>query len=248
MSTETRRGTWTLIAMSQGRTWFWLLWLAGATLAALLSLAAVHYDYFSGDIFLAHKIQMLSGPARDLLQIVDHLGYWPVAAIIYALVVAALSVQRLWAEVVVVVLSGPLRAVSSLVKLIVERPRPTEDLVEIIDRASGFSFPSGHALSAILLYGLLIYVSAIVVRRRWLRMAIQTALVLLIVLAGLARINLGAHWPSDVLGGYIIGGLVLALLIKLHRHYAESIRQAALTLQEEMYQRFRRKRGRGRAV
>jgi undecaprenyl-diphosphatase len=73
------------------------------------------------------------------------------------------------------------------------------------------AFPSGHAMNAVIVWGLL----AIVTGRRFPRARIPAlcAAGLLAVAAGVSRVYLGVHWPTDVLGGWAAGAAVLALLV-----------------------------------
>jgi undecaprenyl-diphosphatase len=48
----------------------------------------------------------------------------------------------------------------------------------------------------------------------WLRRSVQAFLAFLILAIGVSRVYLGAHWPSDVLGAYLLGGSLLALLLR----------------------------------
>ena len=75
------------------------------------------------------------------------------------------------------------------------------------------SFPSSHAYMSFMVYGLLIGLAAVFTKRRRLRRTLQAVLVLLVLAIGFSRIYLGYHWPSDVLGAYVIGGSFLALLL-----------------------------------
>ncbi|MBX6389993.1 MAG: phosphatase PAP2 family protein, partial [Frankia sp.] len=90
-----------------------------------------------------------------------------------------------------------------LVKLAVGRDRPAD--VEPLGSAFGFAYPSGHALGVLVAAG----AGALVVRgwtgrapgwRYWLPAGAAVGL------CGLSRIALGVHYPSDVVGGYLLGG------------------------------------------
>ena len=96
-----------------------------------------------------------------------------------------------------------------LLKLLVGRHRP--DLLDPGATASGFSFPSGHALNAALASGVLLLVLLPFTHgRRPLRWALWTIAVLIAVITGLSRIALGVHWTSDVVGGWLLGVAVIA--------------------------------------
>ena len=91
-----------------------------------------------------------------------------------------------------------------LLKNVIQRARPDE--FPPLVNASGFSYPSGHALTAAAGYLTL----AIVCRRSiqnpaW-RIAVVVTAVVLVVLVGLSRIYLGVHYPSDVVSGVLFGG------------------------------------------
>ncbi|MEU2613303.1 phosphatase PAP2 family protein [Micromonospora sp. NPDC007271] len=97
----------------------------------------------------------------------------------------------------------------ALLKLLVGRHRP--ELLDPVARATGFAFPSGHALNATLAAGVLLLVLLPFAReRRSLRSALWAAAVLITVVTGLSRIALGVHWTSDVVGGWLLGLAVLA--------------------------------------
>jgi membrane-associated phospholipid phosphatase len=103
------------------------------------------------------------------------------------------------------------------------RPRP--DLVAGGLAAPGLhSFPSGHAVLTVAIYGLVAYLWARA-SRHWLERAAAIALcVVLTALVGLARLALGAHWPSDVLGGAVIGlAWLVTVILALRR--AERVAQ-----------------------
>lgn len=92
-------------------------------------------------------------------------------------------------------------------KVLVDRPRPPEPLV---GTALG-SFPSGHALTGVIFFGLLPPAIWIALRRRllfWVSVPLSVAAGLFVVMS---RVYLGAHWPSDVVASMFIGAAVLLL-------------------------------------
>ena len=144
-------------------------------------------------------------------------GRSPISTAIPVLVIAALWVLRHRRLSVFLGLAALARVLSVVVKELVARPRPSASLVDVANQLGDPSFPSGHVLGATLLYGFLIYCAERSITRPLLRRVVQGGLVLVIVLMGYARVELGEHWPTDVLGGYAIGLLVLSAVIWLHR-------------------------------
>jgi membrane-associated phospholipid phosphatase len=100
---------------------------------------------------------------------------------------------------------------------VVNRPRPSPDLVRVEQKSTGKSFPSGHVLASITFWGWLLALWPLFRKenRRW-RKALRCIPALLIVLVGPSRIYLGDHWASDVLGGYLLGSSWLALLFGVY--------------------------------
>ncbi|MGV1009751.1 MAG: phosphatase PAP2 family protein [Dermatophilaceae bacterium] len=100
--------------------------------------------------------------------------------------------------------------VNTLVKMTIEQTRPPTAGVQT--SAHGFAFPSGHTQAATVTYVAVVLVVAWQVwsPRRWARWVGAAGVVALVVAVGLSRVFLGAHWPSDVLGGWLFGAAWVA--------------------------------------
>lgn len=92
-------------------------------------------------------------------------------------------------------------SLNTLLKNIVQRPRPTE--FRLIDE-SGYSFPSGHSMVSMSFYGFLIYLIYKYVKNKKLKWLLISFLSILIFLIGTSRIYLGVHYTSDVVGGFLV--------------------------------------------
>jgi undecaprenyl-diphosphatase len=108
-------------------------------------------------------------------------------------------------------------AVSGLTDLALKlgyaRPRPPVSgrLVEV----TGFSLPSGHALDATIVLGTLALVFGSALRRLAARVAVAAVTVVVVAVAGAARVYLGVHWATDVLTGWLLGGTWVAVCAAL---------------------------------
>lgn len=108
--------------------------------------------------------------------------------------------RRLQDVLLILILSGNL--VTVVLKPIIDRPRPTATQATIIDRQADGSMPSGHATAAMTIGGAIVLLAHHRQRASRKLVASVTGGILLV---GFSRVYLGAHWPSDVLVGYLIG-------------------------------------------
>jgi undecaprenyl-diphosphatase len=83
------------------------------------------------------------------------------------------------------------------------RPRPT--IIVPAVHAVSSSFPSGHAMSAAIVYSTVAYLAARLHKRKWARWLVMTAALSVIAMISFSRLYLGVHYPSDVLAGLVIG-------------------------------------------
>lgn len=137
-----------------------------------------------------------------------------IAALIAVVVVWFRGARRSAVLIAVTMIGAAL--LSGITKVLVARVRPV--LTDPVDRASGGSFPSGHALTSCVAMGLLlVIVLPLLSHRRW-RVLLTVAAALVVVLVGFSRLILGVHYLSDVLGGWVIGlAWLLVVVGVLHR-------------------------------
>jgi membrane-associated phospholipid phosphatase len=200
------------------RTVFIAFWAAGAVLFGVMSALAALRDTFPGDLFLSHRWQDVDVPALGgTLSFVNALGF-PIAAALTGVGAALFAlVRRRWLEAVLILLTFLSHGLQSGIKELVGRARPSDELVRVSEQANGPAFPSGHVVGAVVFYGLLLYLTPRLIESPPLRVLLRLFCAFMIVATGPARVYTGAHWPSDVAGGYLLGLLFLALLVALER-------------------------------
>jgi undecaprenyl-diphosphatase len=125
------------------------------------------------------------------------------------LVVALFSVlRRRWYGLFALLCAVPGgMLLNSIIKELVHRHRPYSESSSV--DLSDYSFPSGHTMAATLLYGLLLVFALLVLRKRLWRSLTLLVACLVVMLVGLSRIALGAHYLSDVLAAMAIGAVWL---------------------------------------
>lgn len=101
------------------------------------------------------------------------------------------------------------QGVVHLVKVIVERPRP--EISATLAEAHGFSFPSAHSATSVAVYATLAFVLMRASRSDHGRIVVGGLVAALLLAVGLSRVLLGAHYPSDVLAGWVLGALLASL-------------------------------------
>ncbi|MBR6332324.1 MAG: phosphatase PAP2 family protein [Dehalococcoidales bacterium] len=104
---------------------------------------------------------------------------------------------------VIVLVGGGLWAVTWLFKRIVNRPRPSADLINVWETNTNGSFPSGHVMAAFLLLGALCFVLYLITRKKSLTTIAVILSSVIVIAVMLSRVYIGAHWLTDCLGGVL---------------------------------------------
>ncbi len=203
-------------AVSRGTMFLaFYLWLLSG--AVILSLIAQRTQFFPGDMTITTRLQKQRQPwVRRFFFAVSEIGFPNISIPLVVGVSGIFWALRFRLEAIFLLLTSSSTVLNALVKRLIKRPRPTKKLVTVVRTINEPSFPSGHVMHYINFYGLLIYLLATNWRSGRLRNVLITICTLLIVCIGPSRVYLGAHWPSDVMAGYLYGGLWFAGLMAFY--------------------------------
>ena len=102
--------------------------------------------------------------------------------------------------------------VNNVIKVIVRRPRP--EYMTVIEKS--FCYPSGHMMASTTLYGFLVYLLLKSSIPKKYKVLYSTLLVLLVILVGISRIYLGAHYFSDIFGGALMSLSLLLIFAQIN--------------------------------
>ena len=198
---------------------FGVVWLgvciATVYILAELSDEVLEQEAFALDETILLHIHQLTNPLLDrVMVLITRIGdphtVVPLTGIVFVFLL--IKRQRLAATFFAIDAAGGV-ALSYFLKLAFSKPRP--QLWDSAINEVTYSYPSGHALGSMVIYGFLSYVFAKMYPRY--SAAIYTFAVLIIVSIGFSRLYLGVHWPTDILGGYGIGFLWITACISLLR-------------------------------
>jgi undecaprenyl-diphosphatase len=185
------------------RHWLWQVSLAALLLFLVDSYYVVNGFYTVVDRAIELFVQGFPwGPVAYLFDATNALaGIWQLlAGVLIALLFAIWDRRAGW----LLLIGSGASLLDNLVKSMVQRHRPTPDLVHVLDPTQGYSYPSGHAV----FYTWVAVLSAAALAPRLqprLRPFLWLAAALLILVGCLGRVYAGVHWPTDVIGGFLLG-------------------------------------------
>lgn len=187
-------------------------------LSVIISLEAHFESHFPGDLGVARFLQ--SNHSNGLLTAMKGISYisggWPAAILV---VICCIVLWR-WVgklEGLSMAAVGLTTLIGELLKILINRPRPSADMVTVYVSESSKSFPSGHSLFAVMFFGMLAYLAVTRLNNKGFKILILLAVTIVVLWVGVSRIYLGTHLASDVVGAYIIGGWFLMVLIWLYQ-------------------------------
>jgi membrane-associated phospholipid phosphatase len=184
----------------------------------VLALQAHVIPYFPIDLSITHYVQTHElAWLNPFVSALNALGFPPVVDIVYGAVIAVMFFMgRRWDAGGVVVSAVGASGFSWLTKWLVARPRPPSDLVHVQHHVPNPAFPAGHVAAFTAFCGFLCYLAWLRLEASWRRTTLIVFLTVAMLLMGLSRVQSGEHWPSDVLGGYLLGVSWLSVTAILH--------------------------------
>jgi len=195
-------------------------WCAlGALISALvLTAIAAGSNVLTSDVAVTREVQGAPMPmASDLA----HVGYWigatPVTVALAAFGATFFALIGYRAEALLLLGTIAARSINPFLKWVIDSPRPSSGTVHIREEPTGLGFPSSHAMGVVILFGAVAYLAYRLIPHRPARLTVQALCGIAILITGFGRIYNGAHWPTDVLGGYLYGAGLLLVVIAAYR-------------------------------
>lgn len=205
---------------TRGRTGLTIVGVALFTFSVLYALVRANRSAAT-DAAITLRLQRRNHPVFDrLMRIVSWPGFPPQSRLLPPAIAGALVLIGYPLEGLFQILAWGTGGISFLVKRSMRRARPTagETRIRVVAaNIGGSSFPSGHVINYIGVYGFLAYLVHTWVRPAGLRRVLRGFLIALIGLVGPSRVYLGHHWFTDVLASYLLGTSYLIGLITVYR-------------------------------
>jgi membrane-associated phospholipid phosphatase len=172
------------------------------------------------DRAISARVQANKDPRIErAMTLVSWFGYPPQSRVLPLTYAAVLWIARFRLEAVFQLAAAGSGLMSTIVKAFMQRPRPVagKDLRVVAAPLAGSSFPSGHVLTYMGVYGWMAIMAAHLIKPALPRRLAVATLTTLIAAVGASRVYLGHHWPSDVFASYLLGSSYLAALLVAYR-------------------------------
>jgi membrane-associated phospholipid phosphatase len=185
----------------------------------ILAVIAKTVAYFTFDVTITHTVQTFNaGWFGALMYALSWIGFTPQTYVISLLLLLFLFASGLKWETVVSFVSLILSSALGLgIKVLIDRPRPNANLVNVISQLKDYSFPSGHVLYFTTFFGFLLFLAYALLKHSLWRTLSLVILSGMVALIGLSRVYEGQHWASDVIAAYLLGSVWLGLSILFYR-------------------------------
>lgn len=179
----------------------------------LNSLPAQNFEHQASEYIQSLRNVELTSYMMLITEIGDLWGYVIIISVLSFILIFKRRFDLIFQIVVIVISSS---AINIILKALINRPRP---FGEALVRVTFHSFPSGHAMSAMVFYGLMIYFLFKFINSLGTKLILTLVCVIMIFLIGISRIYLGVHYPTDVIAGYTAGLASLSVSVMLLNYF-----------------------------
>jgi undecaprenyl-diphosphatase len=197
--------------------WRWLVASALIwTVFAVLTYAAVRAGHLGPDLSLAGWVQSVDwGPLTLTFPFISWLG-GPRGVVVSVVVVGLVAIANWRAVPFAAVVAIGASQTYAVMNRALQVPRPAAGQVRVVEHTGGYGWPSGHASFALVQVTLLVLAVAATRLRRPARVVLAVAGGLVVLAFVVQRVYVGAHWPSQTLGGLLVasGWLTLAMSVR----------------------------------
>jgi membrane-associated phospholipid phosphatase len=193
--------------------------VAAIIIFVILAVLARTVAYFAFDVTITHAVQGIRlAWFAGFLYALSWIGFTPQAYLVSLIFILLLYASGLkWETMVSVVSLILISAIGLGIKLLIDRPRPSANLVTVLSQLKDYSFPSGHVLYFSAFFGFLLFLTFTLLKHSWVRTILLILLGIMIAFIGISRIYEGEHWASDVIGAYLLGSVWLSITILVYR-------------------------------
>jgi len=189
-------------------------WLVVLILAIFLTICLKYFPYLPGDVTSTRLIQSLLPESKTWAQVLSSTAKMPWILLLVAVTFVLSWVIAGWrAGLLSIAAFMGLWLLGGWLGPVIAQPRPSPDLVRVAESTPGSAFPSIFAFNYVSTIGFLAVLAAAKASGN-LRRAVLVICTSLLAIGGIARVDLAAHWPSDVAISYLIGLLWVTLLIR----------------------------------
>jgi membrane-associated phospholipid phosphatase len=175
--------------------------------------------YFPIDLAVTLFLQKFN--LSPLMEIVSWFGYGWFKYLALFVLAGAFALRKYLKESIMILFSTlGAQSISMILKNLIDRPRPDPNLInqlEILTKSD--SFPSGHVLFYLGFFGFTLFLSQKLINKKPFKYAVSSFCLFFLITVGPSRIYLGAHWATDVIGGYLAGAIWLIVSIMIYKKW-----------------------------
>ena len=191
----------------------WILCVITAILAIVVTINVKNGRILELDlnIYKFFSENIINDKLTPIVKIITHIGGAKIVLVLTVLAIILIKglKNKLFLLTGIVGTAG----LNVVLKHIVQRERPN---INRLIPEKGYSFPSGHSMMSMAFYGMLIFLIFKYVKNTALKWTLIVILTILLSTIGITRIYLGVHYPSDVIGGFVVSLTYLFILTEIY--------------------------------